>query len=158
MEKHVLDYKKVFLQALQGKGGVKEGLAFEETLEPGWFDFSLESLYYIDSYLFSIFISQDNLQEKQMENTIWATGFYLGEVIRRNADKEYQWKNWSEFFPYQKEEVQEMHFQTMGTSALLVDEAKQFILPIGQVIKFLKEGPANSLHFFASQEIETANV
>jgi hypothetical protein len=46
----------------------------------------------------------------------------------------------------------------MGTSAILVTEEETFVLPINQVIKFLQEGPENSLHFFASQEVETADV
>lgn len=158
MNQHVLDYKNTFLKALLGKGGIKDGLAFEETLNPEWFDFSPESLYYIDSYLFSVFVSYDTLEEKQIENTIWAIGFYVGEVILRNSDKSYHWKNWAEFFPFQDEHLQETYFQTMGTSAILVGEDKHFVLPIDKVITFLQDGPVNSLHFFASQEIEAASV
>jgi hypothetical protein len=106
----------------------------------------------------SVYVAREELDEKQVENTIWAIGFYVGEVIKRNADKGYQWKNWENFFPYQDTQLQDTYFQTMGTSAVLVAEDHSFILPINRVIQFFKEGPENSLHFFASQEIEPANV
>jgi hypothetical protein len=158
MNQHVLNYKATFMDVLLGKKQVPGGLAFEYKLQPQWFDFSLESLYYIDSYLMSVFAFYDELEEKQIENTIWAVGFYAGEVIRRQSDKTYRWKNWEEFFPKQNADLQERYFQTMGTTAVLVARDNSFILPICRVIKFLKEGPENSLHFFASQEIVTADV
>ena len=158
MSQHVLTYKPLFIDALLGKRRVTGGLAFEHKLHPEWFDFSQDSLYYIDSYLLSVFAFYDELEEKQIENTIWAIGFYVGEVIRRHSEKAYQWKNWEEFFPHQKADIQDNYFQTMGTSAVLVTADNTFILPISRVIKFLKEGPENSLHFYASQEILTADV
>jgi hypothetical protein len=158
MEADVLHFKPVYIQALRGKQSVAGGLAFEDKLQAQWFDFSLESLYYMDSYLLSVFVAREDLDERKVENTVWAVGFYVGEVIRKNANKRYQWKNWSEFFPSQQDILQDTYFQTMGTSAILVTEEETFVLPINQVIKFLQEGPENSLHFFASQEVETADV
>jgi hypothetical protein len=158
MKPQVLDYKSIYLQTLQGKQRVAGGLAYEEKLQPHWFDFSLESLYYIDSYLLSVFVAREELDERQVENTIWAIGFYLGEVIKKHADKKYWWKNWDDFFPYQDAMLQETYFQTMGTAAVLVAEDKSFILPISRVIDFVRNGPENSLHFFGSQEVEPANV
>jgi hypothetical protein len=158
MKQQVLNYKPAFIQALQGKGNVAGGLAFEEKLNPQWFDFSLESVYFIDSYLLSVFVASDELDEKQVENTIWAVGFYVGEVIIKNSDKGYQWKNWDEFFQFQDTKLQEEYFLTMGTSAVLVAADNTFILPINRVIQFLKEGPENSLHYFASNEVATADV
>jgi hypothetical protein len=158
MKPQVLDFKQVYIRTLQKKANVPGGLAFEEKINPRWFNFSMDSLYYIDSYLLSVYVAREELDEKQVENTIWAIGFYVGEVIKRNADKGYQWKNWENFFPYQDTQLQDTYFQTMGTSAVLVAEDHSFILPINRVIQFFKEGPENSLHFFASQEIEPANV
>lgn len=154
MEKRVLTYKNAFLKALTGKATIIGELAFSHHLNPKRFDFTLESLYYADCYLFSIYVAKDDLDEKQIENSIWAMGFYVGEVIARNSPKGYQWKNWDEFFPDQDEKVQEAYFETMGTSAILARGGKSFILPIDQVIRFIKQGPENSLHFFARHEIE----
>ena len=158
MKKHVLDFKSLYINALLGKERVTSGLAYEEKIHPYWFDFNLDSLYYLDSYLISVFVSREELDEKQVENTIWAMGFYLGEVIRQHAEKKYTWKNWDEFFPQQDQKLQETYFQTMGTAALLVAGDNSFILPIDRVIEFVRKGPQNSLHYFASQEIETAEV
>jgi len=154
MKKRVLTYKNTFLKALTGKATVMGDLAFRNKLNTNKFDFTLESLYYADCYLFSIYVAKDELDEKQIENSIWAIGFYTGEVITRNSPKEYQWKNWDDFFPYQPLTVQEAYFETMGTSALLVREKRSFVLPIDQVIRFIKQGPENSLHYFAQSEIE----
>ncbi len=63
-----------------------------------------------------------------------------------------------EFFPSQKETVQETYALTMGTSAVLADASGHFILPIHQVIRFIQEGPENSLHFFSRQEIELKKI
>jgi hypothetical protein len=154
MERHVLSYKNIFLKALTGKTAIMGGLAFRHNLNPARFDFSLDSLYYVDCYLFSIYVAKDELDETQVENSIWAIGFYLGEVIARHSPKGYQWKNWEDFFPSQSAKVQEAYFETMGTSAILVRGKRSFILPIDQVIRFIKKGPENSLHRFALSEIE----
>jgi hypothetical protein len=154
MERRVLNYKNIFLKALAGKASIMGGLAFSYNLNPARFNFTLDSLYYVDCYLFSIYVAKDELDEKQVENAIWAMGFYLGEVIARHSPKGYQWKNWDEFFPYQSARVQEAYFETMGTSAILVRGRRSFILPIDQVIRFIKKGPENSLHHFAQVEIE----
>jgi hypothetical protein len=154
MERHVLSYKNIFLKALAGKSAITGGLAFSQNLNPLRFDFTLESLYYVDCYLFSIYVAKDELDENQVENSIWAMGFYLGEVIARNSSRGYQWKNWENFFPNQSVKVQEAYFETMGTSAILVRGKRSFILPIDQVIRFIRKGPENSLHHFAQIEIE----
>lgn len=153
METQVLTHKNTFLKALAGRAELMGGLAFRHHLNPKRFDFTLESLYYADCYLFSIYVAKDELDERQIENSIWAMGFYLGEVIVKHSPKGYQWKNWDEFFSSQPEKVQEAYFETMGTSAILVRAKRKFILPIDQVIRFIRKGPENSLHYFAQVEI-----
>jgi hypothetical protein len=157
MNQQVLQFKEVYLKTLSREVAERK-VAFREKLNPEWFDFSLESLYYVDCYLFSIFASKDELDEQVVENSIWALGFYVGEVIRRNSPKGYQWKNWDEFFPSQKETVQETYASTMGTSAVLVDASGNFILPINKVVRFIQDGPEYSLHFFARNEIELKKI
>jgi hypothetical protein len=83
MKPQVLDFKQIYIRTLQKKANVTCGLAFEEKLQAQWFNFSMDSLYYIDSYLLSVYVAWEELDEKQVENTIWAIGFYVGEVIKK---------------------------------------------------------------------------
>ncbi len=153
MLEKLIAFRDIYLSALRDESAVEGGLAFSEKLVPEWFDYSLDSLYYVDGYLFSLYALKEQIDEQQLQNSVWAIGFYVGEVILKNSVVKRGWQHYEDFFPSHSEKFQNHFPLTMGNLAVLAAEEGNFTLPVSKVIRFIEEGPENSIQLYASQEV-----
>ena len=114
-------------------------------------DLTVGSLHAVDSWLGQLRdagVRADN--ELAGESVIWA-GAYVGEVLRRCAKRDYAWMHYDEYMAGQQDSLRTVFPMTFSTQFLLVS-GKGFTLPINKVVRYLEEGPENSVHFYVAAE------
>lgn len=118
-----------------------------ELLDPRKLDYSVESLRHVDAYLEAVRKNKD--LQKSWNRTVLRAGAYVGEVIRRN-DKNAQW-HWVDHDGAQA--INPKYFGALGksiaTAAVLFDGKGGFAFPLEKVEKYLDNGSADSVYFFA---------
>jgi len=132
-----------------GKFQADSDVLFAKELSRENLDYSLDSLKEVDRWL-SILAKDEVDPNKQnsAETIIW-TGAYVGEVIRKCSQQEYNWQRYDDAMKGQSDDIKNIIPSTFGTQFMLTTTHKGFTLPINKVIRFLAEGPENSLHFYA---------
>jgi hypothetical protein len=117
-----------------------------EALDSSKLDFSLSSLVVIDKHLAKI--RRRKLEDDDLIKFVLRCGAYVGEVIRRNSKaKTYHWLDFEEAA---RLSTDVKHFgRCLPTVAILWDNKSGFTFPLGKVVKFLENGPEDSVHFFA---------
>lgn len=139
-----------FCAAFLGQGEFETGgIALREQINVVEMDYSVGSLKDVDQYLEAVHAIQDQIPDQTYTNTVLATGCYVGEVIRRNGKRKYDWVNYADYFPKNPQLIP-FFPEYLGTSAVLVGpDGKEIAVPFTKVIKFIEDGPADSVHFFA---------
>jgi hypothetical protein len=140
-----------FCAAFLGSSDFEEGgMVLRDQINVPAMDYSVSSLHEVDRYLEAVHEVQDQIPNQTYTNTVLATGCYVGEVIRRNGKKEYRWVNYADYFP-QNPSLMAMFPEDLGTGAVLVTtDGKAMLAPFNKVIKFIEDGSADSVHFFAT--------
>jgi hypothetical protein len=128
------------------------GLAFPARIDVSALDYTIESLHLLDKYLEAVRAGRALLPAQTYTNTVMAAGSYLGETIRRNAHRKYEWTNYSDYFPNHPK-LMNMISEGLGSAAVLVSEKGAMTMPINKIIRFIEEGPENNTHFYASAEV-----
>ena len=138
--------------ALFAGAWLDEDVAFPERLDRPQLDFSLESLKVVDEYLAFLHENRPERMGREWVNVILWGGAYVGEVIRRNAPRNYDWVAFEDWLAEHPE-----HAELLGTEKVL--ELCAFLtpgagctLPLNKVYKFLFEGPSESVWFYAAAE------
>ncbi len=135
--------------------GSNEGdeIISSERLDRSRLNYSLESLGAVDDYLAYLHENRPQRMAQQWDKSILRCGAYVGEVIRRNSSRSYNWVDFDLFvrdFPRSKQLLGSE--KTLACCALLSVGGGQFTLPINKVIKFIHNGEEDSVWFYASAE------
>ena len=139
----------VFVGQFRGDGEI----AFTGKLDRSRLDFSLESLQTVDSYLAYLHGRRQFPSENELQVTVLWGGAYLGEVIRRNAKRQYNWVDYDEYMPEHPRLQSILGERTVATCALLCT-ATAMTMPLNKIARFIEEGPENSTHYYASVECQ----
>jgi len=140
-----------FCAAFLGQSDFEDGgMALRDKINVSAMNYSVRSLEEVDRYLEAVHQVQDQIPDQTYTNTVLATGCYVGEVIRRNGKKEYRWVNYADHFP-KTPSLMAFFPEDLGTGAVLVTaDGKEMLAPFNKVIKFIEDGSADSVHFFAT--------
>jgi hypothetical protein len=142
------DYLDVFL----GVARIEGGLPLSQHLDHTAFDFTLESLHILDTYLDRLHAASASFDPDAYTNVVLAAGIYLGEVIRRLSTAQFQWTNYDDYLVDQPEKAAIL-VECLGTAALLVTARGRVTLPINKIARYIEEGPENNTHYYASAEL-----
>ena len=141
------EFAEAFVGRVTGDGDI----AFPAKLKRGKLDFSLESLREVDTYLAYLRKHRQKASSQEMNNALLWGGAYVGEVIRRIAKRSYEWTEHADFIAANPR-LEQVIPLTFGTQVLLLAEDGSMTLPINKLVRFLEEGPENSVHFYAGGE------
>ena len=119
-----------------------------ELLDASRLDFTVESLGFVDDYL-------DQMRQRQLVEggedyckLVLRCGAYVGEVILRNAQgKTYHWLDYKGALKINKNIAD--FGESLGSAAILWDNATGLTFPLAKVQKFLDNGREDSVQFFA---------
>lgn len=154
MSYDVVSLIPLFCAGFLGTATFEEGkVVFREAIPTERMDYSIESLTYLDRYLDVIISRKAEVIGQNYTNTVLAAGCYLGEVIRRNTERNYKWVNYQDYFPG-RPKVANLFPEGLGTSAVLANDQGQMTLPINKIIRYIEEGPENNTKFYAEGEIK----
>lgn len=124
-----------------------------EQLDRDRLDYSLASLKLVDAYLTSLHEDRPAQSPRQLNATVLRTGAYVGEAIRRGARRTYGWADFHDFTTAFPETVPLLGEESdLGVCAVLATQAGGFTLPVNKVLKFLRNGPEDSVAFYAATE------
>ncbi|MGD7007081.1 hypothetical protein [Metabacillus sp. 84] len=116
-------------------------------LQSSLYDYTIESLILIEHYLDSINGSRELAAD--YSRVILRIGAYTGEVIRRNAEREYHWYDYKEAIQLQP--ILGIWGEQIDTKAVLYcSAADHTVLPLQKVGKYLENGIEDSLIVFGS--------
>lgn len=135
-----------------GRAHVDEDIPFAETLDRKALDGSIESLPLVDSYLSHVQSKLSTLTSKQYNDVALRCGAYVGECIRMTWPDAYDWTDYDTYVPHKPEIQAQIPQRTLGTSALLLRKPDSMIMPVDKVLRFLHDGPENSMLVFADGE------
>ena len=119
-------------------------------------DYSVDSLKTVDEYLILLHSNhpiQFGQDQKWIKTIMWG-GAYVGEVIRHNAIRKYSWVDFHDFvveYPQTTHILGEQ--RQLGYTALLTPGGGAFSLPINKVLRFIYDGPEDSVWFYATCEV-----
>lgn len=139
-----------FCECFRGNGSFEDGgIVVWDQIDLNTYDYSVDSLRQVDRYLDAIREVRDQFKSQTYTNTVLATGSYVGEVLRRNSERNWAWVNYSDFAVQFSASLEALGLkENLNTAAVMVDERKSFVLPFNKVMRFLEEGPENSTHAF----------
>jgi hypothetical protein len=144
----------LFRAAFVGTSTFKEGkVAFREAIPVQKMDYTVESLKHLDAYLDLLLSKKSEITDQDYTNTVLAAGSYLGEVIRRNSERNYRWVNYQDYFP-KHPRIAALVSEGLGSGAVLATESGRMTMPINKIIRYLEEGPENNTHFYALGELK----
>jgi hypothetical protein len=87
-----------FCAAFLGLSDFEEGgIVVWDQIDLTTYDYSVASLEQVDLYLGAVREVKDQLKQQTYTNTVLATGAYVGEVIRRQGNKHWEWMNYADF-------------------------------------------------------------
>lgn len=159
------DAKQMIEEFLQGNGFFQD-LDRRERLNISRLDFTIESLGEVDAYLESRFRDAGGdedtpvniasyVSQAEFAPLVFSLGTYCGEVIRKhtNGYHWYEFGAWLELSPTAESILGRE--PNIGTHTLLGKPNGAFTLPLNKVVKYLNEGPSESLAFYAEAEINS---
>jgi hypothetical protein len=151
---YVNDIFEEFAACFAGELKGDREIVFPRRLDRRRLDYSLESLQAVDKYLEHLHQNQpEDIGPGWLQAVLWG-GAYVGEVIRRQAPREYNWVDFEEFireFPETTRLLGEE--KQLGFCALLTPGGDNFTLPVNKMLRFIYEGPENSVHYYAGCEV-----
>jgi hypothetical protein len=151
------DVNDIFADFAAHFTGQKPGdgeIAHPDQLDRTRLDGTLDSLHAVDAYL--TFLHQHRPEEMTDDwalAMLWG-GAYLGEVIRRHARQRFDWVDFDDFvlaFPGTTAILGEA--KRLGWCALLTPGGGSFTLPVNKMMRFLFDGPGDSVYLYALHEI-----
>jgi hypothetical protein len=136
-----------FAGSLAGEGEI----VFAAHLDRARLDYSIDSLKAVDEYLAHLRANQPpELGADWAETVLWG-GAYVGEVIRRNAAREYHWIDFDDFLAEYPNTTQILGEEKgLGFCALLTAGGGGFTLPINKLLRDLHDGPQDSVWTYAA--------
>ncbi|MDO6432666.1 hypothetical protein Q4E93_18820 [Flavitalea sp. BT771] len=143
-------YSEAFLGTMTGEGDI----VHREKIDTAILNYSLESLHEVDRYLKFLYEHPIETSCIEYQNVVVWCGAYIGEVIRKNAAIVYHWVHYEEYMKGQGAKLKNMIPYTLTTHALLVaDDSSYVTMPMNKVARWLEEGEANNVHFYAGADI-----
>jgi len=123
----------------------KEGTPFSNLIDIVKLDFSVESLKEVDKYLAKV--RKKKLTEEEQKIIVLRCGTYLGEVIRTNSPKDFDWVHWDNA----KNDFMQKHFARDLTTVYIIlkKSSGNYLFPLAKVYKFIQNGKEDSLWVFA---------
>src|SRR5580700_10141972 len=85
-------FAEAFLGNMTGEGDIP----FRNKIDTSNLDYSLNSLHLVDRYLKFVYKHPTYSDLEHQNMVVWG-GAYVGEVIRRNAVREYHWVHYDEY-------------------------------------------------------------
>jgi hypothetical protein len=138
-----------FCAAFLGQADFAYGkIAFHDQLNVAALDYSMDSLHVVDNYLNVIRPDKDAIAEQDYTNTVLAAGCYIGEVIRRNSARSWQWVNYDEFIKRQPDMQPLVPDDLLSAAVLMTEDSRSSTFPFNKVLRNLEEGPENEIHFY----------
>ncbi len=143
-----------FAACFAGEVNDDVSIVVPERLDRTKLDYSLGSLKSVDEYLTYLHANRpEQLGREWVKAVLWG-GAYVGEVIRRNAPREYNWADFDDFIREFPETTRLLGNQKeLGFCALLTAGGGGFTLPINKMLRFIYDGPEDSVHFYAVCEV-----
>jgi hypothetical protein len=135
-----------------GRLPVDEEIPFVENLNRSALDGSIESLAAVDNYLAFVCENLEHLTDSEYNNLVLRCGAYTGECIRTTWPHAYDWCDYDDYVRGHPKMKAILPERMLGTCALLTREPDAMNMPLNKVLRFLHEGPENSLHYFAHCE------
>ncbi len=135
-----------------GRVAVEEDIPFAESLDRASLDGSISSLALVDDYLLFVHENLEGLTDSEYKNLALRCGAYVGECVRMTWPGLYDWMDYDDYVPLHPEAAERLPERYLGTSALLLRNPDAFIMPVNKVLRFMHEGPENSVHYFATCE------
>jgi hypothetical protein len=140
-----------FSEAFRGNGDIEGGFAAWSETDYAALDYSVDSLAEVDRLLDAIRPVQDQLEWQVYTNTVLAIGAYVGEVLRRQGDSQWEWMNFDDFMRLHIDLATSLGIKEEGLNvAAVLMAGKQVTLPFNKVMRNLEEGPENSVHFYVT--------
>jgi hypothetical protein len=144
------EFSACFTGALDGDGEI----VHPERLEREKLDYSVASLKVVDEYLKYLHEHRPEQMGREWVKAVLWGGAYVGETIRRNASREYNWADFDDFIRAYPDTTRLLGDQKeLGFCALLTAGAGGFTLPINKILRFIHDGPEDSVHFYAACEV-----
>jgi hypothetical protein len=143
-----------FAEAFLGKMIGQGDIPLRKKLNSSVLDYSPNSLNEVDHYLSLLYRNGVDTSSIEYQNVVVWCGAYIGEVIRRNAFVQYHWVHYEDHMKKKDPSLKNLIPYTLGTHALLVEIDNGYLtMPINKVARFLDEGEANNIHFYAAGDI-----
>jgi hypothetical protein len=144
------EFAACFAGTLDGDGEI----VHPERLKRDKLDYSLASLKVVDEYLMYLHEHRpEQMGRDGVKAVLWG-GAYVGEVIRCNAPREYNWVDFEDFIREYPDTTRLLGDQKeLGFCALLTAGGGGFTLPINKMLRFIHDGPEDSVYFYASCEV-----
>ena len=118
-------------------------------------DGSLDSLLQVDEYLTFLHQNRERLSDEEWGVTVIRTGAYVGEVIRQSCPNgAFNWIDYNDYIALHSELRSLIPDRTAATCAFLVHRSGAMSMPLNKVARFIEDGPADSVHFFAMCDIK----
>jgi hypothetical protein len=144
------EFAACFAGILDGDGEI----VHPKRLKRDKLDYSLDSLKVVDEYLEYLHEHRPEPMGREWAKAVLWGGAYVGEVIRRNAPREYNWVDFDEFIREYPDTTRLLGDQKeLGFCALLTAGGGGFTLPINKMLRFIHDGPEDSVHFYAACEV-----
>jgi hypothetical protein len=143
-------FSQAFLGDMVGEGDIP----YRARIRTSNLDYSLESLKEVDNYLNILYKNLGSLSDIEYQNVVVWGGAYIGEVIKRNASIEYHWVHYDEYMKDRDVSLKNVIPLLLPTHAFLVAiNSKYMTMPMNKVAKWLDEGAANNVQFYAKTDI-----
>ncbi len=143
-------FSQAFLGEMEGEGDVP----YRDKINTISLNYSLDSLKEVDNYLKILHRQSEGISDTEYQNLIVWCGAYIGEVIRRNAAIEYHWIHYDDYMKNKSDSLRNTIPLSLTTHAfLLAIEFNYVTMPMNKVARWLDEGEANNVHFYASVDI-----
>ncbi len=121
---------------------------FHDFFEGKDLDYSFDSLKIIDSYLDEIRKKKHELSDEQYTKVVMRCGIYCGEVIKKHSKNSRRWIVYEDFMA-RNPEFKDKFPMSVANGVALFAEPDNFSFPLAKVVKYLENGPEDSLYFFA---------
>lgn len=143
-------FSEAFLGIMVGEGD----MPYRNKLKIALLDYSPESLKEIDRYLNLLYKIHFNESSTDYQNVIVWCGAYVGEVIRRNAVIEFHWVHYDDYMKDKDVGLKKMIPLTLTShTVLFAVNSKYMTMPMNKIARWLDEGPANNIEYYASVDI-----
>jgi hypothetical protein len=144
------EFAACFVGTQKGDGEI----AHAGHLDRSKLDYTVESLRAVDAYLTFLHQNRPEQMDRDWGRAVLWGGAYVGEVVRRHAPQRYDWVDFDDFvqvYPNTRQILGEE--KRLGWCALLTPGRGGFTLPINKLLRFIYDGPEDSVHFYAACEV-----